>query len=219
MTSTMKKENKKKNFIWRARLTLLTKLMTSTSYEINYNFFPLCVCVPVVGWLTFGFTFYFRKPLSCRVGSVDKRINVKVKKLTRSDITKMCSTNYGAGSGDEKECHVRCLGWLVVTFSTQYKWHFRKGSDHGRHRSEWSNKRTMDNPDIGECRCYYYFVVQFYGNDDVRWNWMKQVKPFDDNKNGFVAKGQRASRSRYFPMGHGESSCFISAFRLRNKLW
>lgn len=79
MTSTMKKERKKFHFK-RTRLTLLTKLMTSTSYEINYNFFYFfCMCTCY--WMV-DFWFYFRKPL---VSIANKRNYRKVKKLTRNN--------------------------------------------------------------------------------------------------------------------------------------
>lgn len=70
----------------RTRLTLLTKLMTSTSYEINYIFFFIsfvtaCTCC----WMV---DFWFsakKRPLWCVPSGEQKRNYRKVEKLTRKD--------------------------------------------------------------------------------------------------------------------------------------
>lgn len=120
MTSSMKNEaRKKQSHFKKTRLTLLTKLMTSTSYKINYIFsvFLLWLRVPVTGRLTFGFS--AKKPLRCVPSGEQKRNYRKLEKLTRKMTLQNSSRRwFGRMGTKQKECHVRCQAAFCNHFDT-----------------------------------------------------------------------------------------------------
>lgn len=89
----------------RTRLTLLTKLMTSTSYKINYIFFFIsfvtaCTCY----WMVDFWFLRKKRPRRCVPSGEQKRNYRKVKKLTRKDditefVTKMIWENGNKAEG------------------------------------------------------------------------------------------------------------------------
>lgn len=85
----------------------------------------LCVCIPVVGWLTFGSTlqFFIISVFANTTPNSTKEFTVKAKKLERHLLSQM-KRNVTSGAV------------FVTCSSTQYKWHLREGCpDTGANRS------------------------------------------------------------------------------------
>lgn len=95
--------------------------MTSTSYEINYIFFSsflLYVYLLLDGWLLLLYTQFFAK-------LQQREITVKRRTQQEDDITRFVPQNYGM---IWKGMSRQVLAFVMLAFSTQYKWHFFRES-------------------------------------------------------------------------------------------